>query len=596
VRRTVDRAARSAARHLESTFGGPTRTRVILVLAAVLSLSSADTATVGASATQLRSALHISNTDIGLLVAVNSLVAAVASVPFGVLADRVKRTRALGLSILLWGGAMFWSATTTTFGELLLARLALGVVVAIAGPVVASLVGDYFPSSERGRIFGWILTGELLGAGVGFVVTGDIAALSWRAAFVILALPTFVLARFVFRLPEPLRGNRAPLVREGDTDESGPGGAPWPELAADPRRIDAQVAGAGPPESDSKSSETDAQRMARSHGLDPDPVLVDASRRARRSFFVAMGYILRIRTNVILIASSACGYFYLAGMETFAVEFAKEQFRVNQAVANLLLLVIGAGAVAGVLVTGGLSDRLLHRRVLNARILVTAILALLATVLFIPALLTRSPVTALPYLVVAAFALSGQNPPIDAARLDIMPSFLWGRAEGLRTGLRTGAQSLAPVIFGATSDYVFGGGRSGLKWTFILMLAPLGASGVILLRALRTYPPDVATAAAASALAMAEASAAPGDGSSRTATAGGERAEPGERRPAGAQPRFAGPSPPPTAGSGMSRLPEPWGQPEQWPPSGGWGQPAGGDPARPPGEADRRGRPGDDVG
>src|SRR5207253_8681918 len=63
--------------------------------------------------------------------------------------------------------------------------------------------------------------------------------------------------------------------------------------------------------------------------------------------------------------------------------------------------------------------------------------------------------------------------PLDAARLDIMPALLWGRAESVRTLLRSLAQALAPLIFGAVSDHVFGGGRSGLQWTFVVMLVPL---------------------------------------------------------------------------------------------------------------------------
>jgi hypothetical protein len=43
----------------------------------------ADVATVGASATELRHSLAISNTDLGLLVTVTSLVAAVTTLPFG---------------------------------------------------------------------------------------------------------------------------------------------------------------------------------------------------------------------------------------------------------------------------------------------------------------------------------------------------------------------------------------------------------------------------------------------------------------------------------------------------------------------------------
>lgn len=175
------------------SLGGPDRTRVILVLAAVGALASADAATVGASASQLRQSLRIDNTDIGLLVSLSSLVGAVASVPFGLLADRVRRTAVLSVSVALWGLAMLWSATVGSFDRLLWARLGLGIVMAAGGPVVASLVGDYFPAGERGRIYSVIGMGELAGAGLGFAVTGDIAALSWRAAFAILAVPAFVL-------------------------------------------------------------------------------------------------------------------------------------------------------------------------------------------------------------------------------------------------------------------------------------------------------------------------------------------------------------------------------------------------------------------
>src|SRR5262249_16658673 len=122
----VSRAGGAGRRGLQRTLGGAQRTRGIVLLASVVALRSPGASTVGASATQLRHALHISNTDIGLLVSVSSMVAAAASLPFGVLADRVNRTRTLGFAIVLWGFAMIWSATVSSFDELLLARLALG--------------------------------------------------------------------------------------------------------------------------------------------------------------------------------------------------------------------------------------------------------------------------------------------------------------------------------------------------------------------------------------------------------------------------------------------------------------------------------------
>lgn len=496
---------------MHSAVGGEERTRVVVVLGSVLALSGADTATVGASATQLRHALHISNTDVGLLVAVTSLVAAAASLPFGVVADRLARTRILGAAVALWGVAMVWSATVSSFGGLLEARLALGLVTAAAGPIVASLIGDYFPSAERGRIYGYLLTGELLGAGIGFSVSGDLAAVSWRAAFLVLAVPAAFLARAVLRLDEPARGSRSPLLAA--TASWAPGAAPSPAAGhSDPTVLRGPTGQPAAPYDGSPTApaatfasgadagdppETMAQRLARQRdvGVDDDKVIGEAL--AGLGTVAACRYVLSIRTNVVLIAASACGYFYLSGVETFGVELVRSQYGINQAAANALLLVLGVGAVLGVLLAGRLSDHLLGRGMLEARVVVTAGAALLAVVVFIPALVTRSALSALAYLFFAALALAAQNPPIDAARLDIVPSALWGRAEGVRTALRTGAQSLAPVLFGFSADHVFGGGRHGLQLTFLVMLVPLGANAVLLFRARRTYAGDVATAAAA---------------------------------------------------------------------------------------------------
>jgi MFS family permease len=485
LRDIAKRGGTRGRQHLEFVFGGKARTRVIVLFACVLGLSSADNATVGASAIELRHGLGINNTDIGLLVAVSSIVAALASVPFGVLADRVRRTFVLGIAVTLWGLAMIWSATVSTFGGLLLTRLVLGLLTAAAGPIVASLVGDYFQSSERGRIYGYVLAGELLGGGVGFAVTGDVAALSWRAAFVILGLPAFVLAWFFFHLPEPERGARTPLLPEPGTRINEP---PTPDNAATLDAVGVE---------DQIPLETDVQRLAREQGIKPHEHLVLRQDARRMGIVAATRYILSIKTNLVLIVAGACGYYFLAGVQTFGVEFVREQYGVGQVLANGLLLLIGAAALVGVLVSGRLADSLLRRRYLNGRILVASIAAAVAAVIFIPALIARSVLTSLPYLIIAAFMLSSQNPPIDAARLDIMPPTLWGRAEGVRTLFRTAAQALAPLLFGAVSEYVFGGGRSGLQWTFVVMLVPLAANAVILFRAMRTYPRDVATAAAA---------------------------------------------------------------------------------------------------
>src|SRR5262249_3521692 len=241
---------------------------------------------------------------------------------------------------------------------------------------------------------------------------------------------------------------------------------------------------------------TDAQRLARERGLAPDPALVLAEDPRRMGLLAATRYILRIRTNIVLILASAGGDFFLAGVQPFGVASVPRKYGINQALGPLVILAVGAGGVAGVLAGGAIGDLLLHRGVINGRILVGAVAATVACALFVPAIFTHSATHALPYITFAALALSAQNPPIDAARLDIMVPLLWGRAEGVRTFLRTLAQAVAPATFGGVSHPLFGGGRSGLQWTFALMLLPLASSAYFLYRGLRTYPGDIATAAA----------------------------------------------------------------------------------------------------
>src|SRR5579875_689338 len=194
--------------------GGAARARVIVLFGLVLALNGADTATIGAIAPELEKSLKIGTGSIGLLSSVTLLVGAVATIPVGLLVDRIKRIPMLSLSIVLWSFASLLSAFAGSYGTLLLTRLLLGAVVATAGPAIASLTGDYFPARERGRIYAYILGGEIAGNAVGFIISGNVAvAIDWRAAFVLLAIPGFFLARELYRtVPEPLRGGQSRLA------------------------------------------------------------------------------------------------------------------------------------------------------------------------------------------------------------------------------------------------------------------------------------------------------------------------------------------------------------------------------------------------
>ncbi len=479
--------------------GGPARARVIFLFGAVLALNSADTATIGAVAGQLEPALHIGNAKIGLLSSVSLLVGALAVLPVGLLVDRVNRVRLLSISIVFWSLASFASGLAGSYSSLLLTRLALGFVAATAGPAIASLTGDYFPARERGRVYGYILGGEIAGTAAGFVISGALASLiSWRFAFFALAIPGFFLVRMLARtLPEPERGGASRLER-GRTD-----------FAAAPAANDA----VGDDAATAVLDDDLARRVVLDQGIAPDPERVLREDAGGLSLPAAVRYVLSIPTNAVMIVSSALGYFFLAGLQTFVIVFIRGHYHTSQATATGVLGLLVVGALVGTLVSGRVTDFMLRRGMLGARVWVPALAYPAAALLLIPGIVSTKLTPGVWFDVGAGALLSAANPPLDAARLDIMPSGLWGRAESVRTLLRTLAQALAPLLFGAVADLIAGftphqtpigtkpGGISGatatgLEYTFLLMLTTLGAAGVILLRARHTYPRDVATAAA----------------------------------------------------------------------------------------------------
>ncbi len=70
--------------------------------------------------------------------------------------------------------------------------------------------------------------------------------------------------------------------------------------------------------------------------------------------------------------------------------------------------------------------------------------------------------------------------------------------------LRLCAEAIAPLLFGFLAGQVFGGGAAGIHDTFLVMLIPLFAGGLVGLVAIRTYPRDVATADAHTEKTMRE--------------------------------------------------------------------------------------------
>jgi MFS family permease len=507
--------------------GGPIRARIILLFALTLGLNGADAATVGAIAPQLEASLHIGNTKVGLLTSVALVMGAVATVPVGMLVDRVRRMPVLALSIVLWSAASLLGAFARNYDDLLISRLLLGAVIATAGPAIASLTGDYFPASERGRVYGYILGGELLGSALGVIVCGSIASLiSWRAAFVLLAIPGVFIAWTLWRtVPEPSRGGQS-FLYPGARDFSDGGlhqtvafnqpPAAYAAAGGPPGGSTTRPTGGAPPSSaDSQDHDDRAREAVRRAGVEPEPDRILHQDPRTLGIVDSVRYVMAIPTNVLMIISSSLGYFFFGGLTTFAILFIRGRYHASQVSAELVLMFLVIGALIGTLVSGWLTDFLLDRGLLRGRVWVPAICYLLSVVLLVPGLLGTSITPAVWFDTAGAALLCAANPPLNAARLDIVPAGLWGRAEAARTVVRSLSEAAAPALFGVVSDLIAGvipeqtpvgththvtaisdSAARGLMWTFLLMLSTLALAGVFLVKARSTYAVDVATAAA----------------------------------------------------------------------------------------------------
>src|SRR5437764_1246463 len=248
-------------------------------------------------------------------------------------------------------------------------------------------------------------------------------------------------------------------------------------------------------------------------GVEPAPELLLTRDPRSMGIVDAVRYILSIPTNILMIISSSLGYFYFSGLSTFALLFVRGHYGASQPTAELVLALLVAGALIGTLVSGRVTDQLLRRGMIEVRVWIPALCYLGAAALLVPGILGSHLTPAVWFDVAGASLLSAANPPLDAARLDIMPAGLWGRAESVRTFLRSLAQALAPLVFGGLSQLIAGivpapapigtpasgvspSAARGLEISFLILLSTLVAAGVFLARARFTYAQDVATAGA----------------------------------------------------------------------------------------------------
>ena len=161
---------------------------------------------------------HLSDTLVGLLGSAFLLVYAFAAIPFGYWADRGVRKTVVAAGVAIWSLATLVTGFSRNFAQLFLSRAVLGIGEASYYPAGTSLLSDYFPKEQRGRVMSIWGAGSTVGIAVGFAGGGFIAEkFGWRSAFFFAAVPGILFALLAFGLREPLRGSmesRGPALKK----------------------------------------------------------------------------------------------------------------------------------------------------------------------------------------------------------------------------------------------------------------------------------------------------------------------------------------------------------------------------------------------
>ena len=157
---------------------------------------------------RIKTDLALSDFQLGML-ANGFLVAYFVTSPFfGRLGDRGSRTRLLAAGVAAWSVATAAAGSARSFTQLMLSRAGVGIGEAAYATISPALLSDYFPASERGRVFAIFYVAIPVGAAAGFLLGGALEqAFGWRAAFYAVGLPGVALALLALTLPDPPRGS-----------------------------------------------------------------------------------------------------------------------------------------------------------------------------------------------------------------------------------------------------------------------------------------------------------------------------------------------------------------------------------------------------
>lgn len=176
----------------------------------------------------VRRDLGLTDTQYSLLMGFGFVVFfSVFGLAIGRLVDRNRRTLIVAIGAALWSIMTAITGTTRTYGQLLLARVGVGVGEATLGPAAVSIIADAFPRRRLGIAMSVYMLGTFFGSGVSYALGAWVVSKAdapgfvsvpivglvhpWQTVFFVIGLPGLLvtLLMLTVREPERIAGARA---------------------------------------------------------------------------------------------------------------------------------------------------------------------------------------------------------------------------------------------------------------------------------------------------------------------------------------------------------------------------------------------------
>jgi len=166
--------------------------------------------------------IGISDTQMSLLQGFAfALFYTLMGIPLGRIADRFSRRGLITAGVTVWSAATVACGFSTSFTELFIARICVGIGEAVLTPAALSLLSDYFPKDRLARSISLYSAGSSMGAVLAYMVGGSVldlvtsagslelpfvgAVAPWHATFIIVGVPGFLLVLLLATIREPPR-------------------------------------------------------------------------------------------------------------------------------------------------------------------------------------------------------------------------------------------------------------------------------------------------------------------------------------------------------------------------------------------------------